>query len=62
MKSDPKQGLVGGANLFYDTAEISHFTHLGFLSSDGVSYSFDQRANGYSRGEGFAIVVIKMLS
>jgi 3-oxoacyl-(acyl-carrier-protein) synthase len=62
MKSDLKQGLVGGANLFHDTAEISHFTHLGFLSPDGVSYSFDQRADGYSRGEGFAVVVIKMLS
>lgn len=31
-------------------------------SKDGVSYSFDHRANGYARGEGYGIVIIKSLS
>jgi len=62
QNTDLDQGLVGGANLFYDTGETAHFTHLGFNSPEGISYAFDHRANGYARGEGFAIVVIKMLS
>lgn len=34
----------------------------GILSPDGLSYSFDHRANGYSRGEGFGMVVLKRVS
>ena len=32
------------------------------LSSDGKSYSFDHRANGYGRGEGIAALVLKRVS
>ena len=35
---------------------------LNFLSPDSRCYSFDHRANGYSRGEGFGVVIIKTLS
>lgn len=35
---------------------------LEFLSPDSKCYSFDHRANGYSRGEGFGIIIIKPLS
>lgn len=34
---------------------------FNFLSPDSRSWSFDQRANGYARGEGIATVVIKRL-
>ena len=37
-------------------------SNLNFLSHDSRSYSFDHRANGYSRGEGIGVVVIKRLS
>jgi acyl transferase domain-containing protein len=35
---------------------------LGFLSPDGTSYAFDDRANGYGRGEGIGVVIVKALS
>jgi len=36
-------------------------SNLGFLSPDGVCHSFDNRANGYGRGEGFGVLIIKPL-
>ncbi|XXG95635.1 hypothetical protein Hte_001903 [Hypoxylon texense] len=37
----------------------TQLSSLGFLSPDGVCYSFDHRANGYSRGEGVISLVLK---
>ena len=44
-----------------DTISIP-LSNLSFLSPDSRCYSFDHRANGYSRGEGFGVVLIKLLS
>jgi acyl transferase domain-containing protein len=35
---------------------------MNFLSPDSLSYSFDHRANGYARGEGVAVLVVKRLA
>lgn len=35
---------------------------MNFLSKDSLCYSFDHRANGYARGEGVAVLVLKKLS
>lgn len=32
------------------------------LSPDGICWSYDHRANGYSRGEGIIVLVLKTLS
>ena len=37
-------------------------SELNFLSPDSTCYSFDHRANGYARGEGVGVLVLKPLS
>ena len=48
-----------GANLLLDPSIFQVLANQGFLSPDGVCYSFDERANGYARGEGVIAVVLK---
>lgn len=40
---------------------MSQLSTLGFLSPDGRSYSFDSRANGYAKGEGLGMMVLKRM-
>lgn len=37
-------------------------SRMGFLSKDSKCFSFDSRANGYGRGEGFGVLIVKRLS
>ena len=48
--------------MILDPGSMAPMANLGMLSPDGVCYSFDHRANGYARGEGFGVVVIKPLT
>ncbi|KAJ5595529.1 uncharacterized protein N7459_001737 [Penicillium hispanicum] len=59
---ESSMAIVGGCNLFYNPDTMIPLTSLGFLSPDGKCYTFDHRANGYSRGEGFGVVVLKRVS
>ena len=54
--------IVGGCNLMLnpDTLPVP-LSNLGFMGRDSVCYSFDHRGNGYARGEGTAIMVLKPL-
>ena len=56
------QALVAGANLVLAVDTSLSLTSMNFLSADSRCCSFDERANGYSRGEGFGVVVIKRIS
>ncbi|KAL6875418.1 polyketide synthase [Trichoderma longibrachiatum] len=62
MAMDPDNALVTGANLLLDPTIFHLLSHQNFLSPDSRSYSFDQRANGYARGEGIIAVVLKPVS
>ncbi|KAI1288881.1 lovastatin nonaketide synthase [Xylaria venustula] len=53
--------LVGGSNMVYHPNFMKIMSDFNFLSPDSQCWSFDQRANGYARGEGVAFVVVKRL-
>ena len=54
--------LVGGANTMICPEYPVLMSKGHFLSRDGRSKSFDSRADGYARGEGAGVVLIKPLS
>ncbi|EOD51962.1 putative polyketide synthase protein [Neofusicoccum parvum UCRNP2] len=55
-------GIVSGSNTYLSPHAMSvPLSNAGFLSPDGRCYSFDHKANGYARGEGFGTVIIKPL-
>ncbi|KAK2012538.1 beta-ketoacyl synthase domain-containing protein [Colletotrichum eremochloae] len=54
--------VVGGCNLILTPEMTLKLDAAGVLGPDGKSYSFDHRANGYARGEGFGALVLKRVS
>lgn len=54
--------LIGGVNVIFRPETLIAMCKGGFLSRDGRSKSFDARADGYGRGEGAGVVVVKRLS
>ncbi|WP_448316733.1 beta-ketoacyl synthase N-terminal-like domain-containing protein, partial [Streptomyces sp. CO7] len=53
--------VVGGVNLVLSPHSSADSTRFGALSPDGRCFTFDERANGYVRGEGGVAVVLKPL-
>lgn len=54
--------LAGGVNLILSPTHSIAFTKAGVLAPDGRCKTFDADANGYVRGEGGGIIVLKRLS
>ncbi|MBT2426793.1 SDR family NAD(P)-dependent oxidoreductase [Streptomyces sp. ISL-112] len=54
--------LAAGVNLNILGEGIGGAEQFGGLSPDGRSFTFDARANGYVRGEGAGVLVLKPLS
>ncbi|MDR1156760.1 MAG: AMP-binding protein, partial [Oscillospiraceae bacterium] len=54
--------VVAGVNLLLSPANSIGFTKLRATSPDGHSKAFDASANGYGRGEGGGVVLLKKLS
>src|SRR5258705_2737460 len=53
--------LAGGANVLLTPATMITFSHAHMLAPDGRCKTFDAAADGYVRGEGCGIIVIKRL-
>ena len=53
--------LAGGVNVMTSPALFQNLAAASFLNPDGASKAFDASANGYCRGEGAGLVVLKPL-
>ncbi|WP_324198661.1 type I polyketide synthase [Nocardia brasiliensis] len=54
--------VVGGVNLTLDPHITAALAEAGMMAADGRCKTFDDRADGYVRGEGSAAVVLKPLA
>ncbi|MFI6036099.1 beta-ketoacyl synthase N-terminal-like domain-containing protein, partial [Streptomyces sp. NPDC051315] len=60
-QGDCELALAGGVHLNLSPESSLAAAQFGALSPDGACRTFDARANGYVRGEGGGIVVLKLL-
>ena len=54
--------LVGGVNALISPGPYLSFSQMGMIAPDNACKTFDARANGFVRGEGAGVVVLKRLS
>ncbi|HZL02871.1 MAG TPA: beta-ketoacyl synthase N-terminal-like domain-containing protein, partial [Cellulomonas sp.] len=54
--------LVGGAKLMLESGETAQLSRMGALAPDGTSKAFSAAADGYGRGEGGAVLVLRRLA
>jgi len=59
---DSDMAIAGGVNLLMSPAVFRGFDQSGALSPTGACHSFDADADGFVRGEGCGVVVLKRLS
>lgn len=59
---DCTASVVAGVNLMFSPHVFLSVSKAGLLAPDGRCKAFDERADGYARGEGAGVVVLKPLS
>ncbi|CAL9361394.1 beta-ketoacyl synthase N-terminal-like domain-containing protein [Streptomyces sp. enrichment culture] len=62
LRGESDTALAGGVNLLVSPTGFASLCDLGALSKDGRCKSFDASGDGYGRGEGCGVVVLKRLS
>ncbi|KAI0459054.1 6-methylsalicylic acid synthase [Xylaria acuta] len=62
LNGESEAAIVGGVNVLLAPALTRMLGKAGALSPEGICRSFDDAANGYARGEGGAVVILKKLS
>ncbi|KAK2739800.1 Type I Iterative PKS [Onygenales sp. PD_40] len=60
--NETEMGLVAGVNLLMIPNTFHQLNSMHMLSPEGISHTFDSRANGYGRGEGIGCLIVKRLS
>jgi acyl transferase domain-containing protein/acyl carrier protein len=56
------EAVVGGVNALLSARSFSYKVKAGMQAADGRCKTFDRRADGYVRGEGFGAVLLKPLA
>ncbi|KAI0854962.1 PKSN polyketide synthase for alternapyrone biosynthesis [Xylaria cubensis] len=59
---ETNMSLVAGVNLMINPNTSHQLTAMHMLSPEGISHTFDDRANGYGRGDGIGAMIVKRLS
>ncbi|KAJ6069226.1 hypothetical protein N7499_011113 [Penicillium canescens] len=59
---DACAAIAAGVNLILSHEFMSTMSMMKFLSPDGKCYAFDERANGYARGEAVGCLILKPLA
>jgi acyl transferase domain-containing protein/NADPH:quinone reductase-like Zn-dependent oxidoreductase/acyl carrier protein len=62
LNNECDMALTGGVNLMRSPEFMASISQAQFLSPDGRCRAFDRDGNGYVRGEGAGLVVLKKLS
>ncbi|KAI0466772.1 beta-ketoacyl synthase [Xylaria cf. heliscus] len=62
LAKDCSMALAGGVNVITSPSMFQNLAGASFLSPTGASKAFDASGNGYCRGEGAGILVLKRLS
>ncbi|MWC28302.1 SDR family NAD(P)-dependent oxidoreductase [Paenibacillus sp. MMS18-CY102] len=57
-----EQAIAGGVSLMLTPDTMVGASQLGVLSHEGKCKTFDKDANGYVKGEGIGVIVLKLLS
>ncbi|KAJ4315563.1 Highly reducing polyketide synthase curS1 [Neodidymelliopsis sp. IMI 364377] len=58
---ESKMAITGGVSLMLTPDFTTHLNNLTFLNPEGLSKAFDEDADGYGRGEGCGIIILKRL-
>jgi acyl transferase domain-containing protein/acyl-CoA synthetase (AMP-forming)/AMP-acid ligase II/acyl carrier protein len=61
-RGEARMALAGGVNLILSPEVTIAFSQARMMSSKGRCFTFDAEADGYVRGEGCGVVVLKRLS
>ncbi|KAH8704971.1 hypothetical protein BGW36DRAFT_456523 [Talaromyces proteolyticus] len=61
LSGDSDMAIVSGVNVISALPHTLGMSYAGFLNPEGKCFTFDDRADGYSRGEGVGTVIVKSL-
>lgn len=62
LAGETDTAIVGGVNALCGPGLTRVLDEAGAISKDGTCRSFDEEANGYGRGEGASVIILKRMS